>query len=59
MNKSATDRAEVDAYVRDYLDHVEAVLPRVYFYPLPADEYPATSKRYADRVTGPDGRWNN
>ncbi|GAB3076831.1 phosphate ABC transporter substrate-binding protein PstS family protein [Corynebacterium aquatimens] len=59
VNKSATDRAEVDSYVRDYLDKVETILPRVYFYPLPQEEYPASAKRYADRVTGPDTRWNN
>ncbi|GAA0207244.1 substrate-binding domain-containing protein [Corynebacterium riegelii] len=57
VSEDAAQRDEVDAFVTTYLDKVEAVLPRVYFYQLPEEEYAASQQRYADRVTGADQRW--
>ena len=57
VNKESTEREDVDTFVTTYLEHAEAVMPRVYFYQLPEEDYDAAQKRYADRTTGPDDRW--
>lgn len=57
VNKASTERENVDNFVTTYLEHAEAVMPRVYFYQLPEDEYGKAQKRYEDRTTGPDDRW--
>lgn len=57
VNKKSTDREDVDNFVTTYLEHAEAVMPRVYFYQLPEQDYDASKQRYADRTTGPDDRW--
>lgn len=57
VNKKSTEREDVDKFVTTYLEHAEAVMPRVYFYQLPEDEYGKAQKRYEDRTTGPDDRW--
>lgn len=57
VNKKSTDREDVDNFVTTYLENAEAVMPRVYFYQLPEEDYDAAKKRYADRTTGPDDRW--
>lgn len=44
-------------FIDTYLNRVEGVLPRVYFYQLPEEEYDAARTRFADRVTGADARW--
>mgnify|MGYP002719538771 FL=1 len=57
VNEDSTKREDVNEFVTTYLDKVEAVLPRVYFYQLPEDEYDKAKKRYEDRETGADERW--
>lgn len=57
VSKKSAEREDVDKFVTTYLDNAEAVMPRVYFYQLPEDEYGKAQKRYADRTTGPDERW--
>lgn len=57
VNKKSTEREDVDNFVTTYLEHAEAVMPRVYFFQLPEQEYDAAKTRYADRTTGPDERW--
>ena len=57
VNEDSTKREDVNEFVTTYLDKVEAVLPRVYFYQLQEDEYDKAKKRYEDRETGADDRW--
>ncbi|MBP3948624.1 substrate-binding domain-containing protein [Corynebacterium sp. Marseille-P3884] len=57
VNKASTEREDVDKFVTTYLEHSEAVMPRVFFYQLPEEDYGNAQKRYADRTTGPDDRW--
>ena len=57
VNEDSTKREDVNEFVTTYLDKVEAVLPRVYFYQLPEEEYDKAKKRYEDRETGADERW--
>ena len=57
VNEDSTKREDVNEFVTTYLDKVEAVLPRVYFYQLPEEEYDNSKQRYEDRQTGADGRW--
>jgi len=57
VNEDSTKRDDVNEFVTTYLDKVEAVLPRVYFYQLPEEEYDNSKQRYEDRQTGADGRW--
>ena len=57
VNEDSVKRDDVDEFVTTYLDKVEAVLPRVYFYQLQEDEYDKAKKRYEDRETGADERW--
>lgn len=57
VNKKSTEREDVDNFVTTYLEHAEAVMPRVYFYQLPEQDYDAAKKRYEERTTGPDERW--
>lgn len=57
VNEDSTKREDVNEFVTTYLDKVEAVLPRVYFYQLQEDEYDKAKKRYEDRETGADERW--
>ena len=45
-------------FMGTYLDRVEGVLPRVYFYQLPEQEYDDARTRFHDRVTGADERWS-
>lgn len=58
VNKKSAEREDVDQFVTTYLDKVEAVLPRVFFYQLPEDEYANSTKRYEDKTTGTDARWH-
>lgn len=58
VNKESAEREDVNDFVTTYLDHVEAVLPRVYFYQLPEQEYADAKQRYEDRTTGTDERWH-
>ena len=58
VNKKSAEREDVDQFVTTYLDKVEAVLPRVFFYQLPEDEYANSAKRYEDKTTGTDARWH-
>ena len=57
VNEDSTKREDVNEFVTTYLDKVEAVLPRVYFYQLQEDEYDKAKRRYEDRETGADDRW--
>ena len=57
VNEGSAKRDDVNEFVTTYLDKVEAVLPRVYFYQLPEEEYDNSKQRYEDRQTGADGRW--
>lgn len=57
VSKKAAEREDVNGFVTTYLEHAEAVMPRVYFYQLPEEDYAAAQKRFADRTTGPDARW--
>lgn len=57
VNTDAAERDVVDRFVTNYLDKVEEVLPRVYYYQLAQQEYEQTRQRYVDRVTGADERW--
>lgn len=57
VNEDSAKRDDVNEFVTTYLDKVEAVLPRVYFYQLQEDEYDKAKKRYEDRETGADERW--
>lgn len=57
VNKESTEREDVDKFVTTYLEHSEAVMPRVFFYQLPEEDYDNAKKRYTDRTTGPDDRW--
>ena len=57
VNKASTEREDVDKFVTTYIEHSEAVMPRVFFYQLPEEDYDNAQKRYADRTTGPDDRW--
>ena len=57
VNEESAKRDDVDEFVTTYLDNVEAVLPRVYFYQLPESEYTDAKQRYEDRATGADERW--
>ena len=57
VNEDSAKRDDVDEFVTTYLDKVEGVLPRVYFYQLPEDEYTDAKQRYEDRETGADERW--
>lgn len=57
VNGDSAKRDDVNEFVTTYLDKVEAVLPRVYFYQLQEDEYDKAKKRYEDRETGADERW--
>ena len=57
VNKKATEREDVDKFVTTYLEHAEAVMPRVYFYQLPEQDYEDAKSRYSDRAAGPDKRW--
>ena len=59
VNKEAAKREDVDKFVTTYLEHAEAVMPRVYFYQLPEQDYAAAQKRYADRTAGPNARWQS
>ena len=59
VNKASTEREDVDKFVTTYLEHSEAVMPRVFFYQLPEEDYGNAQKRYADRTTGPDDRWQS
>ena len=45
-------------FMGTYLNRVEGVLPRVYFYQLPEQEYNDARTRFDDRVTGADDRWS-
>ncbi|MEX3504363.1 substrate-binding domain-containing protein [Corynebacterium sp. LK2510] len=49
--------ANVEGFVTEYLNRVESVVPREYFYTLPEQEYDAARQRFEDRVTGPEERW--
>lgn len=42
----------VEAFVEHYLATVADVLPRVYFYALPAEAYPLVAERFTERVPG-------
>ncbi|OFP35549.1 substrate-binding domain-containing protein [Corynebacterium sp. HMSC071B10] len=55
--ESVEDNAALEEFINSYLNRVEGVLPRVYFYQLPEDEYDTARTRFNDRVTGPDSRW--
>ena len=57
VNEDSAKRDDVNEFVTTYLDKVEAVLPRVYFYQLQEDEYDKSKQRYEDRETGADERW--
>lgn len=57
VNKKSAEREDVDKFVTTYLENSEAVMPRVFFYQLPVEDYDNAKKRYADRTTGPDDRW--
>lgn len=57
VNQASAKRDDVDEFVTTYLGKVEAVLPRVYFYQLPEDEYANAKQRYENRETGADERW--
>ena len=57
VNEASTEREDVDQFVTTYLDKVEAVLPRVYFYQLAEEEYDNSKQRYEARTTGADARW--
>lgn len=57
VNEDSAKRDDVDEFVTTYLDKVEAVLPRVFFYQLPVDDYDSAKQRYEDRETGADERW--
>lgn len=57
VNTKSAEREDVNAFVTAYLEKVEAVLPRVYYYQLPEEDYEQARQRYADRVTGADERW--
>lgn len=57
VNEDSAKRDDVDEFVTTYLDKVEGVLPRVFFYQLPEDEYTDAKQRYEDRETGADERW--
>ncbi|MDN8595189.1 MULTISPECIES: substrate-binding domain-containing protein [unclassified Corynebacterium] len=59
VNKKSTEREDVDKFVTTYLENSEAVMPRVFFYQLPEEDYDSAKKRYADRKTGPDDRWQS
>ncbi|MCT1452080.1 substrate-binding domain-containing protein [Corynebacterium sp. p3-SID1145] len=59
VNKASTEREDVDKFVTTYLEHSEAVMPRVFFYQLPEEDYGNAQMRYADRKTGPDDRWQS
>lgn len=58
VNTKSAEREDVDQFVTTYLDKVEAVLPRVFFYQLSEEEYANASTRWADRTTGSDERWH-
>ena len=55
--ESVENNAALEEFMNAYLNRVEGVLPRVYFYQLPEEEYDAARTRFTDRVTGPDSRW--
>ncbi|WJY68800.1 substrate-binding domain-containing protein [Corynebacterium auris] len=59
VNEESANREDVDEFVTTYLENAEAVMPRVYFYQLPEDEYGRVQERYAERTTGPDDQWQN
>ncbi|MDN8621891.1 substrate-binding domain-containing protein [Corynebacterium sanguinis] len=59
VNVESLDKPEVDSFVTEYLDRVEAVLPRVFFYPLPEQEYDAARERLKSRTMGTDDRWTS
>ena len=54
---SVENNGALEEFMNAYLNRVEGVLPRVYFYQLPEEEYDAARTRFTDRVTGPDSRW--
>ncbi|OEY24176.1 hypothetical protein A0K93_02115 [Corynebacterium sp. BCW_4722] len=58
VNKDSAERDDVAEFVTTYLDKVEAVLPRVYFYQLPEEDYDTAKQRFEDRTLGADARWH-
>ncbi|SDR69673.1 substrate-binding domain-containing protein [Corynebacterium timonense] len=58
VNEESANREDVDEFVTTYLDNAEAVMPRLFFYQLPEDEYGRVKERYAERTTGPDDQWH-
>ena len=59
VNAESVESNEALADFMDtYLNRVEGVLPRVYFYQLPEQDYEDTRTRFNDRVTGADDRWS-
>ncbi|MBB3037538.1 PstS family phosphate ABC transporter substrate-binding protein [Hoyosella altamirensis] len=52
VSASAAEDAAVADFVEYYLRTVRGMLPRVFFYALPADAYPLVQQRFDDRITG-------
>ncbi|GGC61493.1 PstS family phosphate ABC transporter substrate-binding protein [Hoyosella rhizosphaerae] len=46
------ENPEVASFVEHYLKTAQAMLPRVYFYPLQGEVYPLVQQRFDDRITG-------
>lgn len=53
VSTEALDNDEsVSDFVTYYVENVEELLPRVYYYALPSDVYPALADRLSDKTTG-------
>lgn len=52
VSVAALENEAVAEFVEYYLDEVERVLPRVYFYALPEEAYPLVQERFDARTTG-------
>jgi phosphate transport system substrate-binding protein len=52
VNRTAADRAEVNAFVDYYLEHARLLVTEVGYVPLPDRVYDLARERFAGRVTG-------
>lgn len=52
VSVDALEDQTVDEFMSHYVEHVEQMLPRVFYYPLPQEAYELIGSRLRDRVTG-------
>ncbi|MCP1388165.1 substrate-binding domain-containing protein [Corynebacterium sp. TA-R-1] len=57
VSKKSAEDEKVETFVTEYLNRVEAALPRVFFYQLPEEDYADAKERFEKRTVGADAKW--